>query len=154
MALNSRSALDPRWVSHHRNVSSSFQVCNIEIYNEKLGSRVYNATNNTWDTKSDNIWTGKARIQPTKISSERNIPGNPTFVRQVTMQIDFGKNQVEDSDGEMADIRPGNYVLVTESPYDPILKNFVYIVRTVMGSSNPWQRTITCEVDMESDPNA
>jgi hypothetical protein len=154
MALNSRSALDPRWVSHHRNVSSSFQVCDIEIYNEKLGSRVYNATNNTWDTKSDNIWTGKARIQPTKISSERNIPGNPTFVRQVTMQIDFGKNQVEDSDGEMADIRPGNYVLVTESPYDPILKNFVYIVRTVMGSSNPWQRTITCEVDMESDPSA
>jgi hypothetical protein len=129
-------------------------VCDIEIYNEKLGSRVYNATNNTWDTKSDNIWTGKARIQPTKISSERNIPGNPTFVRQVTMQIDFGKNQVEDSDGEMADIRPGNYVLVTESPYDPILKNFVYIVRSVMGSSNPWQRTITCEVDMESDPNA
>jgi hypothetical protein len=154
MALNSRPALDPRWVSHHRNVSSSFQVCEIEIYNEQLASRDYNATTNTWDTDSTNIWTGKARIQPTKISSDRNVPGNPTFVRQVNMQIDFGKNQVEDSDGEMADIRPGNYVIVTESPYDPLLKNFVYIVRTVMGSSNPWQRTITCEVDMESDPNA
>jgi hypothetical protein len=129
-------------------------VCDIEIYNEQLGSRVYDATTNTWDTTSTNIWTGKARIQPTKISSERNVPGNPTFIRQVVMQIDFGKNQVEGSDGEMADIRPGNYVLVTESPYDPLLKNFVYIVRTVMGSSNPWQRTITCEVDMESDPDA
>jgi hypothetical protein len=154
MALNSRPALDPRWVSHHRNVSSSFQVCDIEIYNEQLISRVYDATTNTWDTESNNIWAGKARIQPTKISSDRNVPGNPTFVRQVNMQIDFGKNQVEGSDGEMADIRPGNYVIVTESPYDPLLKNFVYIVRTVMGSSNPWQRTITCEVDMESDPNA
>ena len=154
MALNSRPELDPRWVSHHRNVSSSFQVCEIEIYNEQLASRDYNATTNTWDTDSTNIWTGKARIQPTKISSDRNVPGNPTFVRQVNMQIDFGKNQVEDSDGEMADIRPGNYVIVTESPYDPLVKNFVYIVRTVMGSSNPWQRTITCEVDMESDPNA
>jgi hypothetical protein len=70
------------------------------------------------------------------------------------MQIDFNKNQVEDSDGEMADIRPGNYVLVTASPYDPLLTKFVYVVRTVMGSSNPWQRTITCEVDMESDPDA
>jgi hypothetical protein len=129
-------------------------VCDIEIYNEQLGSRVYDATTNTWDTTSTNIWTGKARIQPTKISSERNVPGNPTFIRQVVMQIDFGKNQVEGSDGEMADIRPGNYVLVTKSPYDPLLKNFVYIVRTVMGSSNPWQRTITCEVDMESDPDA
>ena len=154
MALNSRPVLDPRWVSHHRNVSSSFQVCNIEIYNEQLASREYNPTTNTWDTDSSNIWAGKARIQPTKIASERNVPGNPTFVRQVTMQIDFGKNQVEGSDGEMADIRPGNYVIVTESPYDPILKNFVYIVRSVMGSSNPWQRTLTCEVDMESDPNA
>jgi hypothetical protein len=70
------------------------------------------------------------------------------------MQIDFDKNEVEDSDGAMADIRPGNYVLVATSPYDPLLKNFVYVVRTVMGSSNPWQRTITCEVDMESDPDA
>jgi hypothetical protein len=70
------------------------------------------------------------------------------------MQIDFGKNQAEDSDGEMADIRPGNYVVVTSSPYDPILENFVYVVRSVMGGSAPWQRTITCEVDMESDPSA
>ena len=154
MALNSRPALDPRWASHHRNVSSSFQICDIDIYNENLGTRTYDPETNAWDTASTVIWSGKARIQPTKISSERNIPGNPTFVRQVTMQIDFGKNQVVDSDGVMADIRPGNYVIVTGSPLDPLLKNFVYIVRTVMGSSNPWQRTITCEVDMESDPNA
>ena len=70
------------------------------------------------------------------------------------MQIDFNKNTVAGSNGAMADIRPGNYILVTNSPYDPLLTKFVYIVRTVMGSSNPWQRTITCEVDMESDPSA
>lgn len=154
MALNSRSALDPRWVSHHRNVSSSFQVCNVNIYNERLVSRVYNATANTWDTTSTVIWSGKARIQPSKIASERNVPGNPTFVRQVMMQIDFGKNQVSGSAGVMADIRPGNYIIVSASPYDPTLTKFVYIVRSVMGSSNPWQRTLTCEVDMESDPDA
>jgi hypothetical protein len=154
MALNSRPALDPRWVSHHRNVSTSFQVCDIDIYNEQLASRDYNATTNTWDTDQTVIWSGKARIQPTKISSERNIPGNPTFVRQVTMQIDFNKNQVEGATEAMADIRPGNYILVSESPYDPTLTKFVYIVRSVMGSSNPWQRTLTCEVDMESDPDA
>ena len=154
MALNSRPALDPRWVSHHRNVSTSFQVCDIEIYNEQLISRVYNATTNSWDTDQTVIWSGKARIQPTKISSERNIPGNPTFVRQVTMQIDFNKNQVEGATEAMADIRPGNYIIVSESPYDSTLTKFVYIVRSVMGSSNPWQRTLTCEVDMESDPDA
>lgn len=154
MALNSRPALDPRWVSHHRGVASSFQICQIDIYNEQLASRDYNATTNTWDTDSIVIWSGKARIQPSKIASERNVPGNPTFVRQVTMQIDFNKNEVEGATEAMADIRPGNYIIVSTSPYDPILQNFVYIVRSVMGSSNPWQRTLVCEVDMESDPDA
>jgi hypothetical protein len=154
MALNSRSGLDPRWVYNHRKPSSSLQVCTIQVYNEQLAIRDYNPTTNTWDSDSTVIWSGKARIQPTKISSERNIPGNPSFVRQVVMQIDFNKNTVAGSNGAMADIRPGNYILVTNSPYDPLLTKFVYIVRTVMGSSNPWQRTITCEVDMESDPSA
>lgn len=154
MAINSRPALDPRWVSHHRRLSSSFQVCDVEIYMESLGERTYDPVTNTWDSGATVIWSGKARLQPTKISSERNIPGNPSFVRQVQVQIDFHKNLVEDSDGEMADIRPGNYMLVTASPLDPTLTKFVYIVRTVMGSSNPWQRTLTCEVDMESDPDA
>jgi len=154
MAINSRSALDPRWVYHHRKLSTSFQVCDVEIYKESFGERVYDPETNTWDSTAELLWSGKARIQPTKISSERNVPGNPSFVRQVQVQIDFGKNLVEGSEGEMADLRPGNYMTITESPYDPTLVNFLYVVRTVMGSSNPWQRTLTCEVDMESDPNA
>jgi hypothetical protein len=154
MAINSRPMLDPRWVSHHRRPSSSLQICDVEIYVESLGSREYDPVTNSWDSGAEVIWSGKARIQPTKISSERNVPGNPTFVRQIQVQIDFGKNQVEDSEGEMADIRPGNYMLVTASPLDPLLTKFVYVVRTVMGSSNPWQRTLTCEVDMEADPDA
>jgi hypothetical protein len=154
MAINSRPALDPRWASHHRRLSSSFQLCDVDIYMESLGERTYDPTTNTWDSGATVIWSGKARLQPTKISSERNIPGNPSFVRQVQVQIDFHKNLAEDSDGVMADIRPGNYMVVTASPLDPTLTKFVYVVRTVMGSSNPWQRTLTCEVDMESDPDA
>lgn len=146
MSLN-RGSLDPRWVFHHRGVASSFQICDVDIYNENLATRVYNPTTNAWDTNTAVIWTGKARIQPTKISSERTVRTDATFVRQVTVQIDFAGT-------EIADIRPGSYLIVTNSPYDQTLKKFVYIVRTVLGSSNPWQRTLTCEVDMEADPDA
>jgi len=72
---------------------------------------------------------------------------NDTFVRQVQVQINFDENDI-------ADIRPGDYMLVSESPYDATLTKFVYIVRSVINSSNPWQRTLVCEVDMESDPDA
>jgi multidrug resistance efflux pump len=72
---------------------------------------------------------------------------NDTFVRQVQVQINFTNNQI-------ADIRPGDYMQVSASPYDATLTKFVYVVRSVINSSNPWQRTLICEVDMESDPNA
>jgi hypothetical protein len=147
LSVSKRGLLDPRWVFHHRGASSSFQICDVNIYNEKLASRVYNATTNTWDTNTQVIWSGKARIQPTRTSTDRDVKTNSTFVRQVNVQIDFDGTVI-------ADIRPGSYLLITTSPYDDTLTKFVYIVRSVMGSSNPWQRTLVCEVDMEADPDA
>jgi hypothetical protein len=75
------------------------------------------------------------------------VSTNDTFVRQVQVHINFAGNVI-------ADIRPGHYLLVSASPLDANLTKFVYIVRSVINSSNPWQRTLICEVDMESDPNA
>lgn len=147
MALNSRSALHPKWVTHNRNVSTSFQVCTAAIYHQDLGDRVYDPVANTWDSTATEIWTGAARIQPLSASSQRTVMTNDTFVRQVQVQIDFDESSI-------ADIRPGDYMLVSASPYDATLTKFVYIVRSVINSSNPWQRTLVCEVDMESDPDA
>jgi NAD kinase len=72
---------------------------------------------------------------------------NDSFIRQVQVEISFDGNT-------MADIRPGDYLRVTNSPYDANLTKFIYIVRSVINSSNPWLRTLVCEVDMEADPNA
>lgn len=75
------------------------------------------------------------------------VTTNDTFVRQVRVHINFAGTSI-------ADIRPGYYLLVSASPLDSNLTKFVYVVRSVMNSSNPWQRTLICEVDMESDPSA
>lgn len=147
MSIRIRGVFDPRWVFHHRGVASSFQVCSVDIYNENLSARTYNPTTNTWTADASVIWSGNARIQPVKTSSQRNVMTDSTFVREVSVQIDFAGTSI-------VDIRPGNYLIVTNSPYDQMLKKFVYVVRSVMGSSNPWQRTLICEVDMETDPSA
>ena len=70
------------------------------------------------------------------------------------MHIDFNGNTLAGYDGAMVDIRPGHYLKVISSPVDSMLENFVYIVKSVMNSSNAWQRSLMCEVDMEADPNA
>jgi hypothetical protein len=154
MALNSRKILDPRWTWHNASVALGFQICNITIYNENLGSRTYNATTNTWTNTDTAIWAGKARIQARKDSSSKSSMVNPSNVREVQFQIAFNKNTIVGATAPMADLRPGNYIIVNTSPQDATLQTFSYIVKSVVNSSSPWQRTIIAEVDMESDPNA
>jgi len=154
MGLNTRSILDPRWTAHHASVGLGMQICDITIYNENLGSRTYNATTNTWTTSDTAIWSGKARIQPSNHASNRGSNVNPTSVREIQFQIAFNKNEVVGATAPMADIRPGNYIIVENSPKDAALETFSYVVKSVINGSNPWQRTIIADVDMESDPNA
>jgi hypothetical protein len=139
---------------NHRAVAAGFQICNITIYNENLGGRTYNATTNTWTNADTAIWSGKARIQGTTDASDRMVKANPTSVREVEFQISFNKNTLAGATAPMADLRPGNYIIVNNSPYDATLQKYSYIVKSVINSSNPWQRTILAEVDMELDPNA
>ena len=154
MGINNRPTIDSRWFFHHRAVARAFQLCTVTIYNEVLSTRTYDAATNTWSTSETAVWAGKARIQPTRSSTTPNTIGNATAVRQVEMQLDFRGNTLTGSGGAMTDIRPGNYIIVSDSPVDEQLKKFVYIVRAVVNSSNPWQRTLLCDVDMESDPDA
>ena len=154
MGINNRPTIEARWFFHHRAVARAFQLCTVTIYNEVMSDRTYDAAANTWNTSNVSVWAGKARIQPSKASTTPNTIGNATTMRQVEMQLDFRGNTLTGSSGAMTDIRPGNYIIVSDSPVDQQLQKFVYIVRAVVNSSNPWQRTLVCDVDMESDPSA
>lgn len=144
MALNSRPSMHPKWPYASRRVLDGFNIAAIEIYRIGLGSAEYDETTNTWDTSEEMVWSGNARIQPTKISSERNVVTNDTFVRQVDFHMAYHDT----------DIRPGYVVKVTTGGVNPLLESYSYIVRTVIDTSNTWERVITCEVDLEDDPNA
>jgi len=154
MAINARPALDPRWIDHNRGLSRAFQLSTITVYNENQSARVYNPTTNTFDSNETAIWAGRARIQPKLNGSNRSVTGNNTTIQEVEMQLDITGNTLSGSNGAMADIRPGNYVIVNTSPSATQLTKFIFIVKSVINSSNAWQRTIVCEADMEADPSA
>lgn len=153
MALNSRPSLDPRWSYHNRSVAKSFMNSVVSIYHQGLAGTEYNAVTGEWTSAASVIWSGKARIQPVSTAKDVAVMTNDSAIKKVRIQIDFAGNTVVGSNGQMVDIRPGDYLLVTSSPTDPLLANFIYVVQDVLNSSSPWQRTLMCEVNLEADPN-
>lgn len=159
MALNSRPAVDPRWSFHNSAIEKSLRLASVEIYNPDSTSSVYDPETNTWSGDTTLLWVGKARIQPRSSSARIGEGGNiiraidPGASQIVEVHIGLRENQLVGSEGVMPDLRPGHRMLVTDSPLDQQLRNFVFVVRSVINSSNPWHRALLCEVNQELNPN-
>lgn len=159
MALNTRGAIDPRWVIHNRDVVSSLAFATVQIFNPKSVDNEYDPVTNTWSNQVDIVWEGKARIQPRNSSARVGASGSiisaidPGASQIVEVNIGLKDNQLLGSNGVMPDLRPGFKMRVTSSPFDPTLCNFDFVVRSVINSSNPWHRQILCEVNQELNPN-
>jgi len=155
LGLNARGPIDPRWPYHNRGVVYGLQLAQIEIYTALGDADTYNPTTNSWSGSTTTIWKGKARIQPSGISSTTStVVGqeyNPTTEQHLTVQISFGRNQVA-GNTNVPDIRPNQRMRVTSSPVDGQLTKFIYIITNVLNSSNPWERTFACKVDIELNP--
>lgn len=152
MALNSRGAVDPRWLTHNQGVGYALQLAEVDIYNPASGEQTYNATTNTWTGTTTALYTGPARIQPVASVTETTLEYNPTTIQNVRVILPYGKNTLEDSEGVVPDIRPNDRIRVTSSPYNTNLEKFIYVVIGVLNSSNAWERTLLCRVDTELDP--
>lgn len=152
MALNSRSAIHPKWPTHNRPVGYGLMLASVQIYNPATGSQEYDPETNSWSGSTTPLYEGKARIQPINAVNEVNDAYNPTFIKTVRVQIAYNKNALEDGVNPMPDIRPNDRMLVTDSPFNEALTKFIYVVTDVLNSSNSWERTLVCRVDSELDP--
>jgi hypothetical protein len=152
MALNSRGAVDPRWLTHNQSVGYALQLATVDIYNPASGEQEYDAESNTWTGTTTPLYTGPARIQPVASVTETTLEYNPTTIQNVRVILPYGKNTLEDSEGVVPDIRPNDRLRVTSSPYNTNLEKFIYVVIGVLNSSNAWERTLLCRVDTELDP--
>jgi len=152
MALNSRGAVDPRWLTHNQAVGYALQLATVDIYNPASGDQEYDAESNTWTGTTTPLYTGPARIQPVASVTETTLEYNPTTIQNVRVILPYGKNTLDGSDGVVPDIRPNDRLRVTSSPHNSNLEKFIYVVIGVLNSSNAWERTLLCRVDTELDP--
>ena len=156
MALNSRSAIDPRWLSHNIPVVRSLALSTIEIFDAGSSSSTYDPVTNTWTGEDTTLWSGKARIQPrgnrtSSAGGAYNI--NDSAKKVFEIHIGLRENQVTGSNGAMPDLRPGHKIKVTASPADESMLNYEFVIASVLNSSNPWHRMLLCEANEEINPN-
>lgn len=152
MALNSRSSIDSRWLTHNRSVGYGLQLAQVEVYNPDSTNQTYDATTNTWSGSKIVTYTGPARVQPISNAGDAGDTYNPTLFQNVKVELPYGKNTLAGSNGVLPDFRPNDRLIVTSSPYNSVLTKFVFSVVGVMNSSNAWERTLLCRVDTELDP--
>jgi len=140
MALNSRPAVHPKWLTHNRPVGASFFLCTIELFDNEISSSVYDATANTWSSDRTVLWTGDARIQPVNKGSKATSGMNPTSIQEVEIHIPTIPS---------LDIKPNHQIFVTEAAYNSNLTRLIFTVKDVVNSSNAWATTLVCVVDQE-----
>jgi len=152
MALNSRGAVDPRWLTHNQSVGYGLQLATVTVYNPSSEDKTYDADTNTWSGSNTDLYAGPARIQPENRITDGVQEFNPTTLQNVNIILPYNKNTLEGSNGVLPDIRPNDKIRVTASPYNLTLEKFIYSVTGVLNSSNAWERTLLCRVDIELDP--
>lgn len=143
MKLNSRSALDPRWTTHHVPVVAGFMLATIRIIRKKpstTGVRpVYDQQTRTWSTDAfETVLTSTpARVQPYGI-------GNNTVVGQDTTGRRLIRVQIE---AKGLGVNVDDIIIVETCPDNSSLENYVFEVRDKLGSSNAWVTDIVAQAD-------
>ena len=164
MALNTRSALDPRWAYAHRAVARGWQSATIEVKHPSDSATIWNAVagDNFTAAKTDYVhYQGSARVQPNNDWRARKNPltGQNATEHAVRFQLDLTGNQVVNPNPsigtppsqDIGTLHKGDIVRIVDmaSPFghevDAQLMAYQYVIRNISTSSNSWVRTILCD---------
>lgn len=144
MALGpARPLFDQRWVDRLSPSVEGSMVATVQFYDPETGTSVYDPETGTYTSTPTVLYAGKARVQPIRSALDKSNGGNDTTLQTVLVSIPI-------SAGKTLDLRPWHRGRVTLSPLNPTLVNFVYVVKEVLDSSNPLERTFHFTVDQEA----
>jgi len=140
MYLMQRTALDPRWTTHHTPVVASFMLASFTAKRKDPGAQpVYDQNTGEWSGTFTDVFSGKARIQPYGIIGDEMVAQDPTGRRLMRVQVDNRSTGIQVDD----------MIFVTDCPDDPELLNYYLEVRGTIASSNAWVTDIVCEANVK-----
>lgn len=144
MNLNGRSALDPRWTTHHVPVVKSFMLATVKVI-RKSGdpsqTPTYNQATQTWSGNFTVVWEGQARIQAYGIIGDMNVAQDTTGRRLMRVQVEPKDTKINLDD----------MLEVIACPDDPELTAYTLEVRGAIGSSNAWVTDLVTEANLKAN---
>lgn len=140
MRLMGRSALDPRWTTHHNGVAADFMLAQIKVIRKDPTVQAeYDQSTGQWIGGFSEVWSGKARVQPYGIIGDMIVAQDTTGRRLMRVQI---------ADKE-TDINLDDQIIIESCPDNEELILFSLEVRGTIGSSNAWLTDLVCEANLK-----
>lgn len=118
----------------------------IEIIDPNIREQEWNMATNSWGTSSETlIYSGGARVQPIRSTSEPDLGITQGAIRSVRIQVPY--------DATVPLIQKGFQVRVTSGGENHVLEDLKLVVRSAINSSYGWNTTIECDADVKSVDN-
>lgn len=133
----------PAWVAALAPSAQAAQVATVRIYDPNVSQTVYDPIANTWVTATTEVYFGAARVQPLRGANQAPSTGNDTRVQSVLFALPIAATSA-------LDFRTGLQAQVIDSPLNPSLLGYQYVLVEIMDSSNPVERTLIFTVNQET----
>lgn len=139
-----RPLFNTAWQAGLARSAETAQIATILIYDPATSTSTYNPVTNKFESIPVTIYSGPARVQPIRSAAETSDGGgNDTTVQTIRVQL-----PIDATVG--IDFRPRHRGKVTSSPLFTGLTKYVYTLREVADSSNPFERTLEFDVNQEA----
>lgn len=136
-----RGIFSPAFVEALRGAPEAAMDAVVRVFDPDTVNAVLDPETNTYTNTFTPLYTGIARVQPLRGANEQTNAGNPTTVQTVLFSIPIEYKDL--------DLRPGLQATVMSSELNPVLTKYQYVIKEIIDSSNPIEKTFLCSVNQE-----
>lgn len=146
MALNSRSAVHPRWTRHAAQPLTGFLSCVLQLIDPRrdtVDHRDWNPVTNGPSNSATLEWEGPGQLQVFRQTLNAEQPaGGITQIRSLRFTVPINGPQIP--------VRKGMLIRVIYCPNDDDATRYQYTVTSGINSGLSFMRTIEAESDMST----
>jgi hypothetical protein len=136
-----RDIFSPAFVEALRGAPEAAMDAVVRVFDPMTIQAVLDPETNTYSNTFTPLYTGIGRVQPLRSANQTTDAGNATTVQNVLFSIPISNKAL--------DLRPGLQATVLSSELNPVLTKYQYVIKEIIDSSNPIEKTFLCTVNQE-----
>ena len=140
----SRGIFHPKWTTHHRPTVDSGGLARVQVY-VVTGHGEWTPEAGMGADTIEMLYEGRARWQSSGRPNNRDFTEDQAKFQITRVQIGFRDNEVPSYLEQLPEIPVNAIVKLIENKADPSIVGTRAYVHGQSKSSNPWNKTLTCQ---------